>query len=274
MRKMNEFARGVSMTFVLLNSVLAIAESETGGQPDAVAKPLLYDVVSVKPSNFDDHPLWHRMTADGLSMNVTLKALIFAAYSIQTDTQISGLPGWAATTPFDVEAKMDADAAASLAKLPLDEQQTQRWLMLQALLADRFGLKVHHETRELRVYKLVVAKGGSKMHEIRASQKAGVSMGRGRFRGRGITIGSLVVYLSGTLGQPVLDKTGLNGHYDAKLQWTPDDAGGLSQASGGSSDTGPSLFSALQEQLGLKLESAKEPMDTIVVDHLERPSEN
>jgi uncharacterized protein (TIGR03435 family) len=267
-------ALGLSIWFFPLAATVAFAQSGIGGPLDADAKPPAYDVVSVKPSNFDDHPRWHRMTADGISMNVTLKALIFMAYSIQTDNQISGLPGWATNAVFDVEAKMDADTAASLAKLPLDEQQTQRWLMLQALLSDRFGLKVHHETRELRVYKLVIAKGGSKMHEIRAGQKAGVNMGRSQFTGRGITIGSLVTYLSGTLGQPVVDKTGLNGNYDAKLQWTPDDAAGPSQTSGSSPDSGPSLFSALQEQLGLKLEPAKEPMDTIVVDHLERPSAN
>ncbi len=273
MRRTCTFAFGLSFAFFLLAPTVGIAQSGTGSPPNGIAKPPVYDVVSVKPSRPGTY-VWHRTTADGLSMNVTLKALIFAAYSIQTDSQISGLPGWAATTPFDVEAKMDADTAASLAKLPLDEQQTQRWLMLQALLADRFGLKVHHETRELRVYKLVVSKGGSKMHEIRAGQKAGVSMGRGQFTGRGITIGSLVGFLSGTLGQPVVDKTDLTGNYDAKLRWTPDDAAEPSQTSGAPLDSGPSLFSALQEQLGLKLEPAKEPVDTIVVDHLERPSEN
>jgi uncharacterized protein (TIGR03435 family) len=274
MRKMSAFALGMSMTFVLLDSELAIAQSGTGGQLDAVAKPPAYDVVSIKPTDPQAHAWWHRLTADGLSMNVTLKSLIFTAYSIQTDNQISGLPGWAASTQFDVEGKMDADTAASLAKLPQNEQYNQRQAMLQALLADRFGLKVHHETRELPVYILVIAKGGSKMQETSADERTGVSFGHGQFTGRGITIGSLVVYLSGMLGQPVVDKTGLTGNYDAKLQWTPDDAAGPSQTSGTSLDSGPSIFTALQEQLGLKLEPSKAPMDTIVVDYLERPSEN
>lgn len=273
MRRKCTFALGLSIAFFSLTSTVAVAQSGTGGPHDAIAKPAAYDVVSIKPSRPGTY-VWHRMTADGISMNVTLKALIFIAYSIQTDNQLFGLPGWVATAPFDVEAKMDADTAASFAKLPLDEQRSERLAMLQALLTERFGLKVHHETREVRVYRLVIAKGGSKMHEIRSGEKVGVSFGRGQFTGRGITIGSLVGYLSGTLGQPVVDKTGLNGNYDAKLRWTPDDAAEPSQTSGAPLDSGPSLFSALQEQLGLKLESAKEPVDTIVVDHLERPSEN
>src|SRR5580698_11638391 len=109
MRRTCTFALGMSITLIPLAPTAAIAQSGADGPHDAVAKPLLYDVVSVKPSNFDDHPRWHRMTADGMSMNVTLKALIFMAYSIQTDTQISGLPGWATNSVFDVEAKMDAD---------------------------------------------------------------------------------------------------------------------------------------------------------------------
>jgi len=274
MRKMSAFALGMSMTFFLLNSVLAIAQSGIRGQLDAVAKPPAYDVVSIKPTDPQAHAWWHRLTADGLSMNVTLKSLIFIAYSIQTDNQISGLPEWAATTQFDVEAKMDADTAAALAKLHRDEQDYQRQAMLQALLADRFGLTVHHETRELPVYALAIAKGGSKLQETSADERTGVSFGRGQFTGHGISIGSLLVVLSGMLGKPVVDKTGLTGTYDAKLQWAPDDAAGPSQTSGTPPDSGPSIFTALQEQLGLKLEPSKEPMDTIVVDHLGRPSEN
>src|SRR5579862_2055370 len=245
MRRMCTFAIGLSGVFFPLASAVATAQSAATGLHDAAAEPPAYDVVSIKASHPTAYSSWHRMTADGISMDVTLKSLIFTAYSIQTDTQISGLPGWAASAQFDVEAKMDADRAASLAKLPQSEQYNQRLAMLQALLADRFGLKVHHETTELPVYRLVIAKGGSKMHETPAGERGGASSGRGQFTGRGITVGSLVLYLSGLTGRPVVDKTGLNGNYDAKLQWTPDDAAGPSQTSGSSLDSGPSLFSAL-----------------------------
>jgi uncharacterized protein (TIGR03435 family) len=251
-----------------------IAPSAAHGQRDTSPKQLAYDVVSIKPNPPGTYSRWHRMTADGLSMNVSLKTLIFTACSILTDSQISGLPEWAGSRQFDVEAKMDADTAASLAKLPQDEQNNQRMLMLQALLADRFGLKVHHETRKLPVYTLVIAKGGLKMHKTLPNERAGVGFGRGQFTGRGITIGGLATFLSGTLGQPVVDKTGLTGQYDAKLKWTPDDAAGSSQATGTPLDSAPSFFRAVQEELGLKLVPSKEPVDAIVVDHLEAPSEN
>lgn len=124
--------------------------------------------------------------------------------------------------------------------------------MLQALLADRFGLKIHHETRKLPVYKLVVAKGGSKMQETPAVKGAGTSAGRGQFKGRGIPIGNLVTFLSGTMGKPVVDWSGLNGSYDAELHWKPDDGAGPSENSG---DFGPSLNTALQEQVSIPRQS-------------------
>jgi uncharacterized protein (TIGR03435 family) len=208
------------------------------------------------------------MTADGISMGMSLKALIMMAYSNLTDSQISGLPGWTVNAQFDVEAKMDADTAASLARLPQGEQLNQRRLMLQALLADRFGLKVHRETKELPVYRLVIAKGGLKMQKTLANETPGVSGARGQVTARGISIEVLSMILSGWAERTVVDKTGLTGSYDMNLRWTPDDAAGPSL------DSGPTFFTAVQEQLGLKLEPSKEPMDTIVVDHVEGPSEN
>lgn len=274
MRRKITSALGLGIALFPLASMTAFAQSATATPRGATAEPMAYDVISIKPGQQTAFASRHRVTANGLSLNMTLKSLIFTAYSIQTDNQCSGLPGWAANAQFHVEAKMDADNAASLARLPQDEQYHQRQLMLQALLADRFGLKVHHETRNMRVYTLVIAKGGLKMKQSPASAMKRVNIVRGQFTGRGVTIGSLAVLLSGTLGQPVVDKTGLDGNYDVKLHWAPDDEAGSSQVSAASLDSGPSLFSALQEQLGLKLEPAREPMDTIVVDHLERPSEN
>jgi uncharacterized protein (TIGR03435 family) len=214
------------------------------------------------------------MTTDGISMGMSLKALIMSAYSILSDDQIPGLPGWTVNAQFDIEAKMDPDAAASLAKLPQDEQAKQRQLMLQALLADRFGLKVHHETRELPVYRLVIAKSGLKMQETAPKETGGMSGVRGHITARGVSMGSLLVILSGVAERTVVDKTGLTGRYDVDLRWTPDEAAGSLQTSATSLDSGPTFFMAIQEQLGLKLVSAKVPMDTIVVDHVEAPTAN
>ena len=118
MRRMYAFALGMT----IVASAVAIAQSRISDQPKAIDKPLAYDVVSIKPSHADAYESWSRMTADTLSMDVTLKSLIITAYSLQSDDLISGLPGWAATAQFDVEAKMDADTAASLAKFPQREQ--------------------------------------------------------------------------------------------------------------------------------------------------------
>ncbi len=271
MRRMCTFALGMSVTILAIGSAIAIAQSETSGERDATLKHLAYDVVSIKPSQPGPANRWHRMTADGISMGMSLKALIMSAYSILTDSQLSGLPEWAVNAQFDVEAKMDADTAASLAKLPPAEQTKHRWLMLQALLADRFGLKVHHETRELPAYRLVVAKDGLRMQKTSADEIPGVSFGRGQITARGISVDVLVLMLSGLAERTVVDKTGLTGSYDVNLRWTPDDAVGPSQTS---LDSNPSFFTAVQEQLGLKLEPSREPLDTIVVDHVERPSEN
>ena len=140
--------------------------------------------------------------------------------------------------------------------------------MLQQLLADRFQLHVHTETKEGPIYKLVIAKSGFKLKNAPDSERPrGSSWGRDRIQVLNGPIGSLAFSLSDILGRTVMDKTGLAGRYEIDLKWTPDELQGTP-------DAGPTMFTALQEQLGLKLESAKGPVETFVVDHVERPSEN
>jgi uncharacterized protein (TIGR03435 family) len=168
--------------------------------------------------------------------------------------------------------------------------------MLQALLAERLNLQVHRETKELPIYALVIAKNGPKFQEGKlgdtypngfkglngAPVGAGMMrMGAGEWTGQGIPIANLVGSLSRRLGRTVVDKTGLTGKYDFTLRWTPDDnpvspkePGGAPDAAALPDSSGPSIFTALQEQLGLKLESQKGPVETIVIDHVERPSQN
>ena len=145
--------------------------------------------------------------------------------------------------------------------------------MLQALLADRFGLKVHQETRQLPIYALVVAKGGPRFQPSKINGTT-VSNGHAQITvtGSDHTVALLAEQLSRTLGRVVVDKTGLDGRYELSLKWTPDDApGGAGTAP---ADTGPSIFTAIQEQLGLKLESQKGPVPILVVDHIDLPSQN
>lgn len=234
----------------------------------APGKSPTFDVVSIKPHELGEDNMWWRTTPDGFSTsNVSAESLIRGAYRLIMTEQISGLPRWATSDTFDVEAKMDEDTAAAMQKLPRDEHGRRLDLMMQAVLLDRFQLKVHHETRELAVYDLIVAKNGIKMAQATANVHSSWSMGDGRFEGKSVPIDSFIYSLSNDVGRFVINKTGLTGNYAITLNWTPEGAEG-------SADSGPDIFAAVEEQLGLKLLPAKGPVDTIVVDHIEKPSTN
>jgi uncharacterized protein (TIGR03435 family) len=224
--------------------------------------------------------------------NIVLKALIAQAYGIE-DHQILGAPSWVGSARFDIEAKVSSSDTDALHDLSPD----QRRVMLQPLLAERFQLKVHKEVRSLPLLALVVAKGGPKLQEAKPGDtyqdgikgfdgQAGgaglMHMGPGRLTGQGLPISSLARILSQQLGNTVEDKTGLTGKYDFNLQWTPErnaspmspEQGQQGAGAATSTDSGPSIFTAIQEQLGLKLESQKGPVEVLVIDHVETPSEN
>ncbi len=138
-------------------------------------------------------------------------------------------------------------------------------LMLQTLLAERFKLTIHRETKEIPIYALVAAKNGPRLQEAKDKDKIGsMSIGRGMLRGQ-TTLADLARYLSSSADRPVMDRTGLTAGFEINLQWSPDTSPEAS---------GPSLFTAVQEQLGLKLESSKGPVELLVIDHAERPSGN
>jgi uncharacterized protein (TIGR03435 family) len=223
--------------------------------------------------------------------NVPLRMLITFAYDIR-DFQLSGGPAWVGTERYDILAK--AERSASSEKVPddprkmTDEQrvrtQAEMRERMRNLLAERFHLTIHRETREAPVYALVVAKGGSKMQAVQESPdgRVGLQGGRGQLNGMAAQIPMLANLLSNQLGRPVIDKTELKGKYDFKLEWAPDpNQGGEGKFGAGveapptSSDPdGPSIFTALQEQLGLRLESQKGPVETIVIDRVEKATEN
>jgi len=243
---------------------------QTGSlQQRAEAKVPAYDVVSVKPHQPGDGNQSQGPTRDGYAArNVMIALLIRDAYNLTKLDQISGLPGWALDARFDLEAKMDEDSASAFRKLPHDQQWQQRQLMLQAALADRFKLKVHRVSKMLPVYDLVVAKGGSKLKPSQGNE------GWWSWSGPAITVHAepvsmLTMCLSKLpdVDRVVVDKTGLAGDYDVDLKWTPEDE----QAR---PDAGPTIFTALEEQLGLKLVAAKGPVVVLVIDHVERPSPN
>jgi uncharacterized protein (TIGR03435 family) len=212
-------------------------------------------------------------TADELQIScLAPQAIVKLAYGIWGNDQIIGAPGWATTTSYDIEAKVDAADVAAFSSRTFD----QHMLMLQALLRDRFMLKVHRETRDLPVYALVVAGSGPRLKEAKADEPGSNAQPMMRMKRDGETleivatgmhVQSLPPFLLREVGRTVVDKTGLTGKYDFTLQYTP-------QQSATSDSTAPSIFTAIQEQLGLKLEPQKAPMEVIVIDHIEQPSEN
>jgi uncharacterized protein (TIGR03435 family) len=220
--------------------------------------------------------------------------LLTLAYDVR-EFQISGGPGWISTERYDIMAKAgDASDSGSSddPRKMTDEQRKavadQMRERLRALLAERFQLTSHRETKEQSVYALVVGKSGSKLQESQMKEgdagRGRMMMGRGQFSGQGVALQMLTQSLSSQLGRPVIDRTGLKGNFDFKLEWTPDPGqsggpfgGGLppgADAPPPPDSNGPSVFTALQEQLGLRLESQKGPVEMLVIDKVEKPSEN
>jgi uncharacterized protein (TIGR03435 family) len=265
-------------------SIAPVAQSN----PADVKLPA-WDVSTIKPSQPDSRGSMMMFTPDGIRItNVPLLVIVREGFDLEDD-RIFGGPAWAKTSFFDIEAKVVPEDAPKLKNLTPE----QRFQMVIALLQDRCGLKFHHETRDMPVYDLVVAKGGSKLTPSKPDPPAGDSgekrgnhmlmmHGRGHIESTGTDIHGLTRILSVQFHRTVIDKTGLAGNFDYKLDWTPDDAApAMAKASDASlSDNastetaGPSLFTALEEQLGLKLESSKGPVDVVVIDQLEQPTAN
>jgi uncharacterized protein (TIGR03435 family) len=254
-----------------------------------------FEVASVKPSTAGDNRVAMRIQPGGrfIVTNATLKMIIVSAYNVR-DYQISGGPGWITTDRWNIEGKAEEGSIPARTGPPDPTVPDPLMLMTQSLLEDRFQLKMHRETREAPIYELVLAKAGSKMKLSAnqepvattpdAPQRGGPPPGMmrlnpgGNLEGNGVAISLLARMLSEQpiTGRPVIDKTGLKGLYDFMLEWTPEAVmPGLPAPPSPSADTsGPSLFTALQEQLGLKLESAKGPTEFLVIDSVGRPAEN
>jgi uncharacterized protein (TIGR03435 family) len=245
-----------------------------------------FEVASVRPSSSAAPGGSVRLTPGGrlVAQNATLQLLVTTAYQIR-DFQLIGGPSWVRSERFDIEAKPLGN--------PNADQVSE---MLQVLLVDRFHLAAHHETKELPVYRLLKAKGGPKLspsreggctpmippplHPDPATLRpcGGFNLGMNFLMGGGVSVERLAASLSRVLGQTVLDGTSIEGVYDITLRWTPDDPQAfLSPAIPSetkSDDSGPSLFTAIQEQLGLRLEAGRGPVEVLVLDRADHPSAN
>ena len=235
------------------------------------AKPLEFEIASVKPADPSIRTS-NVLLGAGESLtivNVPLRKIIMYAYDIR-DFQLAGGPGWVGDDRYDIMAKTaGADRATFEVTAETDDQRRDRVARvrerLRSLLSDRFGLRVHVEERDQTILALRIAKGGPRLAEA-AANTGRVSTIDGRIQGFGAPISMLAAQLSIATGLIVEDETGLRGRYDFVLDWAPDQ---MDQ-----SDTRPSIFSAVGDQLGLRLERAKGPVKTVVIDRVERPSAN
>ena len=247
--------------------------------------PASFEVVSIKPQPWTNEGRvgvfvrGNTLTGE----HVDLYRLVEFAYDLRTDgSQLSGGPGWAR-----MGILSDVSGAGSLLYQVIAKAAEgpppsigQFRLLLQALLADRFQLSVHHDRKNLPVFNLVVARNGPKLKENVVDARNSMAMRDGtlfRIKAVHVPVQDLVEELTNPhhgAGRPVFDKTGLTGFYDFEIEWSPNDLGAPGPDSPALDTASVSVFSALQERLGLKLEPGTAPVDTVIIDHAEKPPRN
>ena len=239
----------------------------------ADAKPVL-EVLTIKPSPPDEQGKLFGVRGGGfLTVNTTLMDLIKFAYGVQ-DKQVTNLPDWASSQKFDLNGKPD---------IPGTPNPQQLRSMVQQVLADRFQLKMHEDQKDMSAFVLSVAKGGEKMEK--AAPDSG-SLPALFFRGLGVlTVRNATMkdfaelMQSAVLDRPVVDHTELTGRYNFLLKWTPDESqfGGMGvkvPPPSDAADAPPPLYTAITEQIGLKLDADKAAVRVLVIDHVDHPSAN
>jgi uncharacterized protein (TIGR03435 family) len=236
-----------------------------------------FEVASIKPAEPGARGMGvSRPDGGRVNMkNVTLRLLITMAWDIR-DHQLLGAPAWFDTEHFDILAKSETEIPQTM------EGGKTLMAMVRAMVVERFGLAFHRENKEMPIYALVVGKNGPKLAACEPGSQNSLMMSRGKIEGKNMKMVDLARILTNPLGRTVVDKTGLTGDYDFTVAWSPDlnenmtPKGMPAEApkEGASMPEGPSIFTALQEQLGLRLESQKGPVEMFVVERAERPSAN
>lgn len=260
-----------SLVLGLLSSFASVGAQSAGGKTDATPPTIpTYDVATIKPNTKGGfHSSVWTENASLRTENVLLRDLLQTAFGVRR-SQIIGLPPWTESIRYDINAKIVEPDMAALKKLSVD----QRRAMLRAFYEERFGLKWHYETKVMSAYELVVGKDGPKFKPAAGgADDSDTSMNNTDLTATNISMSSFTDILSQEVERPVVDRTGLAGKFDLKLKWTRESNAGKEQT-GEDADAPPPLFTALQEQLGLKLQPGKDPVQTLVIDGLTQPAEN
>jgi uncharacterized protein (TIGR03435 family) len=261
----------VTAALLLCGAATGTAQAQEAAKPQPMkAMPKQADpdweVATVKPSDPTDvrgqhinFPGRHVMLLD-----TTVEQFLLLGYSVQ-QSQVPDLPDWVKTTRWDVDGVPDVEGIPSLPQVQA---------LIRKILAERFGLQLHHEQRELSVFALTVAKGGPKLVLNTSDPNGWMDQQNGNVDGRHVeslknaSMAELALILQFHVDRPVVNQTGLTGRYDLQLQWAPDDPQTTAP------DAPPGLFTAIREQIGLKLERVKAPADVLIIDKLEKPGAN
>lgn len=263
--------------FLLSTALICLLSGTTSNRLVCLAQGagLAFEVATIKPAPPGEHRWQMQFKVDGFTARgVELRKVIQEAFGTYEEDRLVGGAAWVNTAKFDIEAKIDDADSDGFEELTLPERRT----MLQSLLADRFKLTISREKRSMPVFTLAVAKNGPKLK--RSASDSVPEMGvkgysalvthsqPGELDVQNCSMSDLASLLNDRAGRTVLDKTHLTERYDLSLRWKPDND---VEAAGPAL---PSLFTAMQEQLGLRLEPAKAAIEILVIDHVERPSEN
>jgi uncharacterized protein (TIGR03435 family) len=275
---------------------VAIAAMPIASQTSAAQKPS-FGVTSVKPNKSGSGNSRSGIRPNGyfFATNASLKSLIIQAYRV-LDFQVSGGPSWIDGDRFDIEARAEPGSIPTLAGPPDPSQPDTMSVMIQSLLEDRFQLKLRKETRDAPVFALVVDPGGARLERSAEGRPGPGGMGPGSIRtsplagqpgmeimGSGVSLVSLAQMIAVQIGRPVIDRTNLTGMFDFSLKVTPQPRTTVAPLAGGQEppaafdpafQPNPSIATALQEQLGLRLDSIRGPVDFLIIDSVQRPSEN
>lgn len=257
------------LAFGMLGAAAARAQ-QTPSAATAEPQPS-YEVASIKPSRPDDHNLdWDDSPGRVSITGYTLRRLIRAAYGLKSNAQVLGGPKWIDSARFDIVAKADDAETAKMQKMSDADWVKARSLMLQSLLADRFQLKLRRETRVLPIYALVVLKSGIKFKPAKPNEDGDLSGWGGHLEATATTMDAFADYLNGVrelADRVILNHTSLTATYDFNLDWSRDRGDGSSQDS-----EFPGLYTALEEQLGLKLAPEKAPTEVVIVESASEPA--
>jgi uncharacterized protein (TIGR03435 family) len=262
------YVRAISNKLVVMMSLMTFVSCVLFAQTkDPAAR---FEAATIKQNTSIDKGIGNRFGPELFSYtNVTLRSFIQNIYGLK-DYEVVGTPNWANTEKWDIVARTDG---------PTDFRQ--KFEMAKTLLAERFQLKFHRETRELPTYTLIVLRDGPKFQQPKGDEPSGIRIGSGLLSAHKYDMSVFAKLLSGQLNTPVVDKAGLSGVYDFELKWSPaPNEGNFVPNSNGVGPpeaidpSGPTIFTALQEQLGLKFESTKGSVEVLVVDSVSKPSEN